>query len=173
MASLALIYPQLSAEDLAAIQRIRKEHDTHYFDVVEPHITLVFGTEKISADELVAHVQNTLRDTKAFDLVFDGTKVVENDDGEFFHAFLVPSIGHDDINIIHDALYTGVLASELRHDIPFIPHLGIGTGTQADMEALVEKLNRENVSIQGRAHEISIVQYDGSKVDNYSSVTLA
>ncbi len=172
MASLALIYPQLSAEDVAEIQRIRKVHDTRYFGVVEPHITLVFSTDKISTDELVTHVQNTLHDTKAFDLVFDRAKLVENDDGEFFHAFLVPSTGYDEINIIHDALYTGVLASELRHDIPFIPHMGIGTGTQADMEALVQKLNTEKISIKGRAHEISVVQYDGIKVSDYETVVL-
>lgn len=172
MANLALIYPQLSSEDFDAIQRIREQHDTRYFDVVEPHITLVFSTKKISADELVSQVTNTLRDTKAFELVFDSAKVVENDDGEFFHAFLIPSVGYDEINGIHDALYTGVLASELRHDIPFIPHLGIGTGTQADMDALAQKLNTERVLIKGLARHISIVQYDGSKVSNYSSVPL-
>lgn len=172
MASLDLIYPEVSPKDFDVIQRIRKQHDQRYFDVVEPHITLVFGTDKISTDELVVHTQNTLQSTKTFDLIFDSVRVVEDDSGEFFHAFLIPSTGHDDINTIHDVLYSGVLESELRHDIPFIPHMGIGTGTQADMDALAQKLNTERILIKGLARHISIVQYDGSKVSNYSSVPL-
>lgn len=173
MASLALIYPNLSKEDFEAIQAIRKQHSTRYFDVVDPHLTLVFGTDKITASELVKHVQAKLDGMKAFDLKLDSAKVVEDDSKEFFHAFLIPSNGFEEINTIHDILYTDALESELRHDIPFIPHLGIGTGTKGEMEDLANRINESNLQIKGSADDITIVQYDGNKVSKYSSVPLS
>lgn len=173
MANLALIYPSISNDDFETIQVIRKKHDAKYFDVVDPHITLVFGTDKITADELVKHIKAKLSGTSSFSLKFDSATVVENDSKDFFHAFLIPSNGFDEINIIHDALYRDVLESELRHDIPFIPHMGIGTGSKEEMEALVRQLNKRQLSINGTANEITVVQYDGNKVARYLSVELS
>lgn len=172
MPNLALIYPEISKEDFDAIQAIRQEHDRRYFGVVDPHITLVFSTDKITADELVEHVKTKLSDMGTFSLKFDSAKLVENDAKDFFHAFLIPSTGFDEINAIHDQLYTGVLESELRHDIPFIPHLGIGTGSKEEMEKLVSQLNNSKITISGTAEEVTIVQYDGKKVTNHTSVSL-
>lgn len=172
MANLALIYPEISSEDFAIIHNIRKQHDTKYFDVVEPHITLVFGTDKINADELVKHVRAKLDGTKKFNLRFDSAKLVEDDSKEFYHAFLIPSDGSDEINAIHDILYTGVLECELRNDIPFIPHLGIGTSNKHEMEELVKQLNETKILIKGAAQKITVVQYDGNKVTNYLSIPL-
>lgn len=173
MANLALIYPTISTADFEAIQSIRKQHDPKYFNVVDPHVTLVFATEKVSADELVQHARTKLNDIESFNLQFDSAKLVEDDSKEFYHAFLIPSAGFDEINMVHDILYTGVLESELRHDIPFIPHLGIGTGSKEEMETLINELNESQVTIKGKAEEITIVQYDGSKVSKYLSVPLS
>jgi hypothetical protein len=172
MASLALIYPAINAEDFDMIQSIRKQHDTKYFDIVSPHITLVFGTEKLTAEELTTHVRENLHGFKPFKLSFDTAKLVEDDTKQFHHAFLIPSSGYEEIREIHDILYTGEMESELRHDIPFIPHLGIGTGSRADMERLVDSLNGQALVITGMATEATIVQYDGKKVIDLYSVTL-
>ena len=173
MANLALIYPDISSEDYQKIQSIRKQHDSRYFDVVEPHITLVFSTDKITADELVTHVGEKLAGIKPFKLTFDSAKAVEDDSKDFYHAFLIPSNGFNEINQIHDELYTGVLKSELRHDIPFIPHLGIGTGSKADIDELVSQLNDSKILIEGIAKKITVVQYDGTLVSNHLSVSLS
>lgn len=173
MANLALIYPNISKDDFKVIQSIRKRHDPKYYDVVDPHITLVFSTDKVNADELVQHVRNKLSGTKSFNLKFDSAKLIEDDSKEFYHAFLIPSRGFDEINDVHDILYTGVLDSELRRDIPFIPHLGIGTGTKDEMKKLVNELNDSQIKINGTAEEITIVQYDGNKVSIYFSVPLS
>lgn len=173
MVSLVLVYPQISTEDFDMIQSIREQHDQKYFDVVDPHITLVFGTDKINANELVEHVHAKLRDMKAFHLKFDFAKVVEDDSKDFFHAFLFPSDGFEEINAMHDTLYTDILESELRHDIPFIPHLGIGTGNEEGMNALVSQLNKSQISVEGTAKEATIVNYDGNKVSNHLSIPLS
>lgn len=173
MSNLAIIYPNISNKDYEAIQAIRKKHDTKYYTVVDPHITLVFGTEKITPDELVEHIRTKLSKAASFSLKFDSAKVIENDSKDFFHAFLIPSNGFNEINTVHDILYTGILESELRHDIPFIPHLGIGTGTKEEMEDLVSQLNANQIQIKGSADDITVIQYDGSKVSKYASISLS
>lgn len=155
------------------IQSIRKKNDRKYFDVVEPHVTLVFGTEKLSADELAEFVRKKLSSYGAFSLKFDSYKIVEDDSKDFYHAFLIPSNGFNEINKIHDLLYTDELKSELRHDIPFIPHLGIGSGTEVEMGALVKELYSSQLVINGVAEEITIVQYNGKRVSDHSTVKLS
>lgn len=172
MGNLALIYPKISKADFETIQNIRKQHDPKYYDIVDPHITLVFSTEKLSADELYEHVKSKLSDTESFSVKFDSAKLVEDDSKDFYHAFLIPSDGFDEINTVHDLLYTDALESELRQDIPFIPHLGIGTGTEAEMTQLVSELNNSDLSISGIADTITVVKYDGQKVTDLQDVDL-
>src|SRR5690606_29174424 len=124
MAYLVLTYPDIDKSDYDWIQEIRKNHDNRYFDVVEPHFTLVFSTNKLSLEDFTRHVKEKIEGSQAFEISLDSAKVVEDDSKEFFHEFLIPSKGFDEINKIHDELYTGPLESELRHDIPFIPHVG-------------------------------------------------
>ena len=130
MAYLALAYPDIHQSDYDWIQGIRKDYDKRYFDVVEPHFTLVFSTDKLNLGDFVEHVKEKIGAFRAFDIRLDSAKVVEDDSKDFYHEFLIPSIGFDEISKIHDKLYTGSLASELRHDIPFIPHVGIGTSDE-------------------------------------------
>ena len=174
MANLALIYPVISSRDFNSIQTIRKQHDPKYYNVVDPHITLVFGTDKLDEDGLVEHIRNKLNSFKTFKLNFDSTKVVEDDSKEFFHAILVPSDGFVEINQLHDTLYTDKLESELRHDIPFIPHIGVGNSKNKDeMEALVKRLKDDRFLATGVADKITVVTYDGIKVNNYISIPLS
>ncbi len=42
MALLVVAYPELSKSDYDRIQAFRQMHDPLYYDVVEPHFTIVF-----------------------------------------------------------------------------------------------------------------------------------
>ena len=177
MRNLIISYPNISPSDYDRIQDIRKAHDPMYFDVVRPHVTIVFGTEKLDPKGLREHAERRLAGARKIALVLDRAMVVEDDSGTFFHTFLVPSEGsegYDGINTLHDNLYTDELTSELRDDIPFIPHVGIGTSTsKAEMDALAAELNGQGVSIHGSLDDLSIVQYDGKKVVDVDKVELA
>lgn len=173
MSNLVIAYPAISESDYLWIQDIRKKRDPKYFDVVKPHVTLVFGTEKLSVEELSAHTKKKLANVAKFELRLDSAIIVEDDSKTFFHAFLVPSKGHDEINAIHDLLYSDDLASELRLDIPFIPHLGIGTGDEADMAAPVDEINDSKKIVSGSIDAVTIVQYDGVKVVDVENIPLA
>jgi 2'-5' RNA ligase len=170
MAYLVIAYPNLSEPDYDWLQSIRKKHDQQ-FDLVKPHVTLVFGTEKLSQNEFIEHVQNSLTAFSSFPIILDSTKVVGNDSKDLFHAFLVPSNGFNEVKQLHDVLYQGALESELRSDIPFIPHLTIGSGSKREMTALVEQIG-QNFSINGNLDRVSIIEFDGTAVKDTAEVSL-
>ncbi len=173
MAYLLLAYPDMDRSDYDWIQSIRKKHDKRYFDVVQPHITLVFSTNKLSLDEFIQHAKEKTKGFQAFEIRLDSAKVVEDDSKEFFHTFLIPSKDFDDINKIHDELYTGLLESELRHDIPFIPHVGIGASNdQQEAVGVVSEVTNANKPIVGSVSKLTIVEYDGSKVVDLQTILL-
>lgn len=166
-------YPNISDADYKSLQDIRSANDPMYFNVVKPHVTLVFSTDKLSLTDFARHVRSKVTNISKFDAIFDSAKVVADDSKEFFHAFLIPSKGFNEINKLHDALYTDELESELRHDIPFIPHIGIGTDQQeTKMEELVNQLNSKNTCIVGKIDAVSIVEYDGKKVIDIEKINL-
>ncbi len=171
MAYLALSYPDIDQSDYDWIQDIRKKHDKRYFDVVQPHFTLVFSTNKLSLEDFTQHVKEKIEGFQTFDISLDSARVVEDDSKEFFHEFLIPSKGFDEINKIHDKLYTGLLESELRHDIPFIPHVGIGTSDeQQEAEEVVSMVMQAQRPIIGTVSKITIVEYDGKKVVDLETI---
>jgi len=173
MAYLALAYPDIDQSDYDWIQKIRKSHDTRYFNVVEPHFTLVFSTNKLSLEDFAQHIKEKAGRFQAFNISLDSAKVVEDDSKEFFHEFLIPSKGFDEINRIHDELYTGSLESELRHDIPFIPHVGIGTSDeQQEAEQVVSMVIQAQRPIIGTVSKITIVEFDGKKVVDLQTIPL-
>lgn len=172
MAFLAIAYPDISQKDFDWIQDVRKKHDPKYFNVVKPHVTLIFSTNKLSLDAFIKHIKDKLTTVGSFDITFESTKLVEDDSRSFFHVFLIPSKGFNEIDKIHDLLYKGDLESELRLDIPFIPHLGVGTGDESQMTKLINELEHQNHFIEGRISKVSIVEYDGSEVKDLSEILL-
>jgi len=173
MSNLVIAYPQISDNDYDWIQTIRKISDPMYFNIVRPHITLVFGTEKLSVEELSVHTRNKLISFRPITILLDSAKVVEDDSKKLFHTFLVPSEGYKEIIDLHDEFYTGKLENELRLDIPFIPHIGIGTSTnKTEMNELADDINAKDITIKGKLEKVSIVQYDGSKVMDCEEISL-
>jgi 2'-5' RNA ligase len=172
MTYLAITYPNIGEADLEWIQSIRQMNDRQ-FKLVRPHITLVFGTDKLNANELTDHVQNKVRSFKSFQIILDSAKIVEDNSKSYFHAFLIPSVGLDEINELHDLLYQDELESELRVDIPFVPHLTIGSGNKDEMTTLVDNINESNISIKGTVDQVSMIGFDGVKVTNINELSLA
>jgi len=173
MSFVVIAYPKIDQNDYKWIQGVRKENDPVMFSVVKPHVTFIFPTNKLDATSLAKHVKEHLAGFKSFPVVFDSTKVVEDDSKTYTHTFLVPSVGFDDINKLHDLLYVDEMASELRLDIPFVPHLGIGTNADKDaMQALAKSITKSGKSVSGTINELVVGEYDGKKVTDIAVVSL-
>jgi len=172
MSNVVLGYPKISPPDFDWIQAIRKTDDRQ-FEIVKPHVTFVFPTTKLAEDELVTHVHKKVAGVDRFKITLSKAVVVEDDSKKFFHTFLVPSEGYDEVITLHALLYTGDLSSELRADIPFIPHVGIASNeNEATMQALADKLNATGINIAGSIDELTVAEFDGKRVHDTAKVLL-
>ena len=173
MSYVVIAYPDISQKDLDWVQETRQKNDPIMFRVVKPHVTFIFPTSKLNESILIKHVNTKIVGVKPFSVKFDKTKVVEDDSKTYFHAFLAPSIGFNEIIKLHDNLYTDVLKSELRLDIPFIPHLGIGTNKdKRSMTNLTKQIDYKKLSISGEIKTLTIAKYENNKVQDVAEVTL-
>ena len=173
MAYLVLAYPKLNKSDYDWIQGVREKEDKRYYGVVEPHFTIVFATDKLDLDKLISHTQEKIQGMKSIDISLETTKTVKDDFQDIYHAFLIPSTGYDEITKLHDILYTGALASELREDLPYIPHVGIGTNKdEQPVKELTKQIDDSGQHITGSINELTIVEYDGTKVVDLQTLPL-
>lgn len=113
-------FPSWPGDALAAVQAVRRESDPQ-FPPIDPHLTLLFGADMDEAASL-DHVA----------AVADGSRAVPHaigcappftEAGGGAHVDLVPDRGLSDRVRLHDALYRGPLAHELRHDIAYGPYM--------------------------------------------------
>jgi 2'-5' RNA ligase superfamily len=157
MSLLVITYPQLSPKDYAWIQSLRSQNDPQY-GLVEPHITLVFPTADISQTDLVDHVIAQTTAVGCIDFSIHCAMPVKESVGFDTHLFLVPDQGFSQIVKLHDTLYTGPLASSLRLDIPYIPHITIGAHRDPWVcKVAADQLNQQDIAIHGTLTALDII----------------
>ena len=89
------------------------------------------------------------------------------------HLFLIPEDGSSDLIKLHDILYTDLLSSQLRLDIPFVPHITIGnTSDPESLQKVIEDRNARNLSIKGTIDTLDVLQYDGQEVKTLERIKL-
>ena len=173
MALLVIAYPRMTAADFAWVQAIRARHDERYFQLVGPHVTLVFPVGGVAQDVLIEHVRRQVAAVKPISFVARCAIVVENDSKRFSHVFLVPDEGFSEIVRLHDRLYTGVLAASLRLDIAFIPHVDVGNNDDARAcKALADELNAQDFRLNGLIDTLDVVSYEQGKVETVAQIAL-
>jgi 2'-5' RNA ligase len=169
----AVSYPTIGKDDLDWIQSVRREHDHLFFGVVAPHFTIVFPTDAVAQSTLVEHIAEQIPVLHSFEVAFRCAIVGDPDFMGHAHAFLVPDEGFSEVVRLHDALYTGPLAGELRLDLPFIPHVGIASvPSLKECKAIVDRLNNERFEIRGQVDALNVIGYDGKRVWNISRWSL-
>jgi hypothetical protein len=175
MMSLVVVnYPGFSEQDFEWIQSVRKQHDPLFFDVIDPHFTMVFPTSNIDEQTLIEHTRQHASTFPAFDVVFRCAVVGDPNFMDHAHAFLVPDEGFSNVVRLHDLLYTGPLESELRLDLPFTPHVAFAnTPTPAECKAIIDELNAENFEMRARVQALDVIRYEGGRVSPVERVELA
>ncbi len=159
----ALAYLDLGPGDRAFIDAYRQDHDQAYVDVVAPHFTLVFGCDEISQDTFCSHVREVAKPFAPIKFVCRYAMLGVDHASPTGHVFLVPDEGYAQISLLHDALYTGPLKQFHRLDIPFTPHIAIGTlPTLQEAKVRCDALNREELEMRGRVTVVTV----GALIDN-------
>lgn len=173
MALLVLAYPQIEKKDYNWIQTYRAKHDERYFNVAEPHFTMVFPVFNIAETDFISHVQKAAKKIKEFFFVLRCAQIVKDSFSDYTDVFLIPEEGYRIFVKLHDTLYTDILEEELRLDIPFIPHLGIANSIDAKKcKILADEINNKNIEIVGAISKLDIVSYENNKVTTLKEIFL-
>lgn len=172
MSLLAVSYPELKPDDFRWIQKIREIHDRHY-NLVDPHFTLIFETNKAATEALSDHIRSVIKEAKIIDFMIRCAVVMPGLVDENWYTFLVPDEGYSDIVRLHDRLYTGILADEQRLDIPYIPHMTIGIHDDRDScKTLVDRINANSFCISGRIKSVCIVKLENNMIETIEEIEL-
>jgi hypothetical protein len=172
MALLALSYPSISEANWKWIQKIREQHDPNYA-VVAPHFTLVFPTFERERHPFSEHLRQQLRGQPPISIAMRCAIVVKDVLNEYTHTFLVPDQGFSDLVKVHDQLYSGFLADQLRLDIPFIPHINVASSLDATLcKRVADEINSQKLCIPGFIRVIDIVQYANQTVTTLEQISL-
>lgn len=112
-----VFFPKVNVEKL---QVFRKKYDP-LWNILDPHITMVFPFSGISEEQIVQHLETIAKHIQPFQINMNGFMKSFDD-----YLFLLVNGGKEKVFVLHDKLYTGILSSYLRSDIPFIPHITLG-----------------------------------------------
>ncbi len=113
-----VLFPEI---DLKKINVLRKKYDP-YSKLIDAHITIIFPVpDSVGEKKLIAHIGKILKAWKPFDIRLTGLEMAWDQ-----WLFLVLEEGNGKVIKLHDQLYRGILASHLRKDIEFIPHIALG-----------------------------------------------
>jgi len=173
MAYLVLAYPELNRADFERIQSYRKINDELFYKVVEPHFTIVFPVFDISKKEFIDEIKEKSSAFTKFDFTIRCATINKDAFNDWFHAFLVPDEGYSRIVKLHDRLYSGILKDNLRLDIDFVPHIGIGNSKDKyACKRMVDEWNKQDFSICGKITNLTIVNYEDNIVTKIEEVEL-
>ncbi|WP_348824418.1 2'-5' RNA ligase family protein [Flavobacterium aestuarii] len=173
MAYLVVAYPELTINDFDKIQKYRELNDKLFFNVVKPHFTIVFPVFDITESEFIDEIKLQANSIEKITFNIKCSTINKDAFSDYYHSFLVPDEGFSRIIRLHDKLYSDKLKDNLRLDIDFVPHIGIGNSLDKHLcKAMVDEWNKNDFSIAGTISELTIVKYENGIVENIEKIRL-
>ena len=173
MAFLVLAYPHIQDADFDLIQKFRKDNDELFYSVVVPHFTIVFSTFDKTKEEFIKTILDTTAALEKIDFTIRCATINKDAFSEYYHSFLVPDEGYSKIIKLHDKLYSEQLKDNLRLDIDFVPHIGVGNSKDKFVcKKMVDSWNKKDFLISGTISNLTIVEFENNKVIKLQDIGL-
>ncbi|CDG64738.1 MAG: hypothetical protein PWQ15_1677 [Methanobacterium sp.] len=173
MSLLALAYPNISDKDYQWIQEFREENDELYYGRMEPHFPLVFPVYNQRPETFIEEIKTRSSNHQRIEFTIRCAVMEKDAFTPYWHVLMVPDEGYSRLVKLHDDLYSGKLAEELRMDRPFIPHIGIANSIeQWKCKELVDQINHANLEIMGTINEINVVEYHEEHAETLEKIKL-
>jgi 2'-5' RNA ligase len=138
------------------IDDFRRVHDPQAA-LVPPHFTLVFGAVDVDEAACLRHVESVARATAPIHFHCRCAMLGADEHAERAFVYLVPDEGHAAIALLHDRLYGGPLAPGLRWQVPYTPHVTIGSCTDFQQaKAWCDGLNEQGVDVAGTLSALTV-----------------
>lgn len=142
------------------ISRFRLKHDDKS-PIVPPHITLLFPTEVELIEDFCKEIVQLISQTKKFEVRFNSAVMIpeKSEDNLSNYIFLVPDKGFWELLELHDLLYSGNFKYLRRPDIPFFPHITLGTNLGLlEAKTEVDMLNSMPLDFKILVNQINIME---------------
>lgn len=173
MALLLISYPRLIGGDFACVDWARRQYPDLRYGRLPPHFTLVFPTAAVEPDRLADHIGARLAGRPPVPFVLRSSIPFKDASSENTYVLLLPDEGCGGIVRLHDALYTGILAGELRLDLPFVPHVTVGYALDPQLcKTVADALNRQEWVISGVVDRLDLIQKEGDAIDSLAAFAL-
>jgi 2'-5' RNA ligase len=150
-------YPNI---DTHHINQFRQKYDPQ-FHLIKPHITIVFPLpDSLGKSNLIHHVESAIKNSKPFPIHLQGLQISSDN-----YLFLLVEEGNVGINNLHIELYRGMLASYQRQDLPYVPHLTLGSFSRGAATYLgaLEEVEQLGLGFHCKLDRIHIVKIDDEK----------
>jgi|ERR1043166_1778763 2'-5' RNA ligase len=173
MSLLVLAYPSISKIDFDWIQSYRKANDKLYYNLVDPHFTIVFPVDDKTEKQFVNEIEKQIASVRKIEFQIKSAAFVKDNFSEYYLEFLIPDLGHDQIVSLHDRLYSEALISNLRLDIAYMPHITVGNSLDINKSKMaIAELNDRRLSITGQINSLTVVKYESGSIVNLATFTL-
>ena len=172
MAFVVLGFPSISESNFNWIQSYREENDKLFCNVVNPHFTFVFPINDTNEKQFVDEIHLQTENCSIIDFEISKAIITKDALSDYYHEFLIPDKGYTKIVELHDKLYANKLVKYLRHDIDYIPHIGIGKSK--DPNTSTERIKSLRIPIiNGKIEELTIAKYENNTVSQIASIRLS
>jgi len=159
-----LYYPKFDRRTEESIRAFRMKYDP-FADSWEPHIPFIFPVPCDIVDEgkFIKHVETVLKNWAPFSIRIGGFAK------SWDHwLFLLLKEGNEEAIALHDELYTGALAPQLRRDIDYVPHTGIGLFVRKDVGYNV--LDPKVVDFDAKLFSQALKEAESLKIDSLDTI---
>jgi 2'-5' RNA ligase len=173
MPSAVIIYPKFIPNSPEIVAVMRAKYPKFTYPKFAPHFTCVFPQDTLSADSLIQHVRETAAGQSPIAFTIRCALPVRESFSDNNYLFLVPDEGFSGVVRLHDHLYSGALAAELRPDITFIPHITIGhTPDAAYCKQAADDWNAQPFEITGVLDTFDVLRLDGETGNTIAQIPL-
>ena len=152
-------YPNV---DTRHINRLRKKYDPQ-FNLIEPHITLMFPVpESVGEEKLVHHLHTLLSGLEPFRITLRGLRKSWDQ-----YLFLSVQEGENKLIDLHDKIYTGTVADYRKEEIPFVPHVTLGSFAENVNECAdaFEEANRLNLDYECVLDKLDLLKINDKRTE--------
>jgi len=172
MSYIVFTEPEFSRPDAERIQAARGLHDPHG-KLLGPHVTLVLPTLAATDRRILDHASAIVAEQRAFRAAFRCAVLMKDVERPLTHVYLLPDDGLSWFVRLRDRLYTGPLERALRLDVPYIPHILLGSFERAEAaKTLADGFNKQPFTYSGMVTTIAIGRLEEGKVARLASLRL-
>jgi len=149
-------YPRLNEIDRTWLETIRLQHDPQA-ELIPAHLTLMFPVIA-NIELLLIQANRCAAAHQVFGIRITRAQAYRDAMNGWSYVFILPTMGSGQITALHDFLYSGEFCGDLRHDIPYQPHITVARkSSHVECAALASSLNDRGIDIPGWVDTIKVI----------------